>query len=310
VLLCAGVRCTLYASSLAVAGSSAIEAICAYNVFRQRRSVAILESAIPAKTSARIVPAPRHLQSDAAAASASGAIAQCKTTCSNCNLRELCPPCCGLTRSEMDRADRLVFHRSRVQRGASLYRTGDRFTSVYAVRNGFFKSTALLENGREQVTGFWITGEVMGMDGIGPERHCCNVTALEDSDICAIPFAALQALAHEIPSLQHQFRKTMSREIVREHGVMLLLGSMNADERLAMFLLNLSRRFAAHGGSPSEFNLRMTREEIGSYLGLKLETISRTLSKFQQEGLIRVLLKFIRILDSAGLERVMGRSPD
>jgi CRP/FNR family transcriptional regulator len=227
--------------------------------------------------------------------------------CSTCNLRELCPPCCGLTRAEMDVADRLVFNRPRVRRGESLYRTGDRFTSLYAVRNGFFKSTALLENGRDQVTGFSMTGEVLGMDGIGPERHSCNTIALEDSDVCAISFARLQELAHEIPSLQRHFHKTMSREIVREHGVMLLLGSMNADERLAMFLLNLSQRFAARGYSPSEFNLRMTREEIGSYLGLKLETVSRTFSKFQEEGMIGVQQKFIRILDSACLARVMGR---
>jgi len=148
------------------------------------------------------------------------------------------------------------------------------------------------------------------MDGIAPERHTCNTIALEDSDVCAIPFARLQELAHEIPGLQHHFHRMMSREIVREHGVMLLLGSMNAEERLAMFLLNLSQRLAARGYSPSEFNLRMTREEIGSYLGLKLETVSRTFSKFQEEGLIGVQQKFIRIRDSAGLERVMGRELD
>jgi len=258
-------------------------------------------------TSVRIIPARRRAPINSAAAPKSGKISRCRTMCSTCNLRELCLPCCGLTRSEMDVADRLVFNRSRVQRGESLYRSGDRFTSLYAVRNGFFKSTALLENGRDQVTGFSMTGEVLGMDGIGPERHTCNTIALEDSDVCAIPFAKLQELAHEIPSLQRQFHKMMSREIVREHGVMLLLGSMNAEERLAMFLLNLSQRFAARGYSPSAFNLRMTREEIGSYLGLKLETVSRTLSKFQEQGIIGVQQKFIRILNSAGLERVMGR---
>jgi CRP/FNR family transcriptional regulator len=152
-----------------------------------------------------------------------------------------------------------------------------------------------------------MTGEVVGLDGIGPERHSCNTSALEDSDVCVIPFARLQELAREIPSLQRHFHKIMSREIVREHGVMLLLGSMNADERLAMFLLNLSQRFAAQGYSPSEFNLRTTREEIGSYLGLKLETVSRSFSKFQEQGMIGVQQKFIRILDSAGLERMMRR---
>jgi CRP/FNR family transcriptional regulator len=258
-------------------------------------------------TAVRIVPTQRRAPIDFAAAAEPDKIAPCPTMCSTCNLRELCPPCCGLTRAEMDVADRLVFNRPRVRRGESLYRTGDRFTSLFAVRNGFFKSTSLLENGRDQVTGFSMTGEVLGMDGIGPERHTCNTIALEDSDVCAISFARLQELAHEIPSLQRHFNKTMSREIVREHGVMLLLGSMNADERLAMFLLNLSQRFAARGYSPSEFNLRMTREEIGSYLGLKLETVSRTFSKFQEEGMIGVQQKFIRILDSACLAQVMGR---
>ena len=260
-------------------------------------------------TPVRIVPARRRVQTGTAAAKP-GKIAPLRTTCSTCNLRELCPPCCGLTRSERDAADLMVINRPRVRRGESLYRTGDRFTSLYAVRNGFFKTTAVLENGRDQVTGYTITGEILGMDAIGSNRHTCSAIALEDSGVCAIPFAGLQALAHEIPSLQQHLRNMMSREILHEQGVMLLLGSMIADERLALFLLDLSRRFAAQGQSPSEFNLRMTREEIGSYLGLKLETISRTLSKFQDEGLIVVQQKFIRILDHAGLERVLGREQD
>ena len=259
------------------------------------------------KTSVRIIRAGRR--APAAAAPESGKVAQSGTLCSSCNLRALCVPCCGLSRREMDIADRLVFSRSRVRRGETLYRSGDRFTSLYAVRYGFFKSTALLENGRDQVTGFTMTGEVLGMDGIGPGEHSCNVIALEDSDVCTIPFAGLQLLARELPSLQRQFHKTMSREIVREHGVMLLLGSMHAEERVAMFLLNMSKRFAACGYPASEMNLRMTREEIGSYLGLKLETVSRTFSRFQDEGLIGVKQKFVRILHSAGLERVMRREP-
>jgi CRP/FNR family transcriptional regulator len=237
----------------------------------------------------------------------SGEPAQFRSVCAKCNLRELCVPCCGLTRCERETADRLVFNRARLRRGESLYRTGDRFVSLYAVRKGFFKSLALIEDGREQVTGFSIPGEILGMDGIGPEQHSCNTVALEDSEVCAISFAGLQALAHDIPGLQHHFYKMMSREIVREQGMMLQLGSMNAEERLSMFLLDLSQRFAARGQSPSEFNLRMTREEIGSYLGLKLETVSRTFSKFQEEGLITVRQKFIGIRDSAGLRQVLLR---
>jgi CRP/FNR family transcriptional regulator len=232
-------------------------------------------------------------------------VAHCKTTCSSCNLRELCLPC-GLTRSEMDVADSMVFTRKRVRRGESLYRAGDAFHSLYAVRSGFFKSTVLLEDGRDQVTGFSMAGEILGMDGIGPDRHGCSAVALEDSDICVIPYARLEELGHEIPGLQRHFHKVMSREIVREHGVMLLLGSMRAEERVAAFLLNLSQRFTARGYSPSEFNLRMTREEIGSYLGLKLETVSRIFSKFQEFGLVGVQQKLIQILDSIGLKRAMS----
>jgi CRP/FNR family transcriptional regulator, anaerobic regulatory protein len=259
-------------------------------------------------TTVRSVPAARRAPDDPAAAPAPGKVVQCRTACSSCDLRELCVPCCGLTRSERDAADRLAFKRLRLRRGESLYRAGERFTYLYGVRNGFFKSIAVLENGRDQVTGFAMAGEVLGIDGIGPERHSCNTVALEDSDVCAIPFAGLQELAQEMPGLQRHFYKMMSREIVREHGVMLHLGSMNAEERLALFLLDLSQRFAARGYSPSEFNLRMTREEIGSYLGMKLETVSRTLSRFQDERLIGVQQKRVRILNRARLERVMSRA--
>ena len=249
----------------------------------------------------------RRAPADSAVAFNSNIVAHIKTMCSTCNLLELRPPCCGLSVSEMNVVNRLVFNLLPVSRGEILYRTGDRFTSLFAVRNGFFKSTILLQDGwRDQVTGFSMTGEVLGMDGIGSERHTCNATALEDSDVCAIPFAGLEELAHKIPSLQHHFRELMSHEIVREQGVMRLLRSITAGERLALFLLNLSQRFAARGYAPSELHLRMSRKEIGSYLGLALETVSRTFSKFQEEGLIGVQKKFVRILDSAGLKRVGG----
>lgn len=252
----------------------------------------------------------RPARIESALVPASGTITQCATRCATCNLRELCLPCCGLTRTEIGLEQRLAFGRVRVRRGEHLYRGGDPFTCLYAVRNGFFKCSGQLENGRDQVTGFSMPGEVLGMDGIGSELHSCSAIALEDSDVCAIPFAELQQLAREFPGLQRHFHKTMSREIVRRHGMMLLLGRMNADERLAMFLLNLSRRFAARGYSASEFKLRMTREEIGSYLNLKLETVSRMFSKFQQEGLVDVQQKSVRIRSRAGLEQVMGRNQD
>lgn len=228
-----------------------------------------------------------------------------ESACSNCNLHELCLPL-GLSRREIEKLEELVTSRRRLKRGEHLYRTSERFEAIYAVRSGFFKTNVLLEDGREQVTGFQMTGELLGLDGISGEQHTCNAVALEDSEVCTIPFARLEKLSREIHSLQHQFHKVMSREIVRDHGVMLLLGTMRAEERLATFLLNLSQRFTARGYSPAEFYLRMTREEIGSYLGLKLETVSRAFSRFQEEGLIAVQQKYVRILSSAGLKRLMN----
>jgi len=229
------------------------------------------------------------------------------TACSSCCLKSVCLPC-DLGRPELDRFDEIATAKRRVARGASLYHNGDRFDSLYAVRSGFFKTVQTLEDGRDQVTGFHMAGEIMGMDGIGAEEHVLNAAALEDSEVCVIPYSRLENLSRDMHELRHQFHKVMSREIVREHGVMLLLGTMRAEERLAAFLLNLSQRFAARGYSPSEFNLRMTREEIGSYLGLKLETVSRAFSRFQEDRMISVQQKHIHILDVAGLRKVMGNN--
>ena len=228
-----------------------------------------------------------------------------KTACSNCNLRELCLPF-GLSTEELERLDDLVSTRRRIKRGDHLYRAGEAFDAIYAIRSGFFKTDVLLEDGRDQVTGFQMAGELLGLDGISTEHHTCNAIALEDSEICAIPFSRLEVLSREIHTLQHHFHKVMSREIVRDHGVMMLLGTMRAEERLAAFLLNLSQRFTARGFSHAEFYLRMTREEIGSYLGLKLETVSRAFSKFQEEGYIAVQQKHIRILNVNGLKALMN----
>ncbi|MDI6750565.1 MAG: fumarate/nitrate reduction transcriptional regulator Fnr [Pseudomonadota bacterium] len=228
-----------------------------------------------------------------------------REACSQCNLRELCLPV-GLSEEELGQLDELVTIRRRILRGQHLFRSGDPFEAIYAVKTGFFKTDVLLEDGREQVTGFQMAGEILGLDGIGSEKHSCNAIALEDSEVCVIPFADLENYSRSIGALQHHFHKVMSREIVRDHGVMMLLGIMRAEERLAAFLLNLSQRFTARGYSPTEFNLRMTRNEIGSYLGLKLETVSRAFSRFQEEGLIAVHQKHIRILDVAGLKKLLS----
>ncbi|MCB1936998.1 MAG: fumarate/nitrate reduction transcriptional regulator Fnr [Nitrosomonas sp.] len=232
-------------------------------------------------------------------------VAQIRSSCSSCSLRELCLPV-GLNDEEVESLGEVVAHKRKILRGGYLHRTGTKFQALYAVKSGFLKTCVLEEDGRQQVTGFHMTGELLGLDAISADMHTCDAIALEDSEVCEIPFSKLEDISRTIPSLMHRFHKIMSREIVRDHGVMLLLGSMKAEERLASFLLNMSRRFAIRGYSETDFNLRMTREEIGSYLGLKLETVSRAFSKLQEEAIISVNNKHIQILDLERLKLKMG----
>jgi CRP/FNR family transcriptional regulator len=228
-----------------------------------------------------------------------------KVACSNCNLRELCMPV-GLSDHDLNRLDDLVAVRRKVKRGDTLFTIGEKFTSLYAIRTGFFKTCLATEDGRDQVTGFQMAGEIIGLDGIVNDQHSCDAVALEDAEVCVMPFDRIEEISREVMALQHHVHKIMSREIVREHGVMLLLGSMRAEERLAAFLLNLVQRLHARGFSQSELVLRMTREEMGSYLGLKLETVSRTFSKFAEEGLVEVKQRHVRILNPEGLQKLVN----
>ena len=231
-----------------------------------------------------------------------------KVACSSCNLRELCLPV-GMSNQQLERLDDIVATRRSVPRGESLFHVGDAFTSLYAVRTGFFKTCVSSEDGRDQVTGFQMAGELLGLDGIGTDRHTCDAVALEDSQVCVIPFHQLEDLSRELSDLQRHFHKIMSREIVRDHGVMLLLGSMRAEERLAAFLLNLTQRLRTRGFSANSLILRMTREEIGSYLGLKLETVSRAFSRFQDDGILSVKQRQIEVLDADALQRLVNGTP-
>jgi CRP/FNR family transcriptional regulator len=228
-----------------------------------------------------------------------------EVTCSSCNLREMCLP--GMLCAEdLARVENVVYARRRMKRGDTLFTAGTDFSAIYAIRSGFFKTSLVDVEGREQVTGFSMGGELMGLDGLGTGKYNGSAVALEDSEVCVLPYALVEEMAREIPALQRQLHAVLAREIVREHGVMMLLGSMRAEERLATFLINLSRRFVRRGYSACDFHLRMTREEIGSYLGLKLETVSRLFSAFQKDGLIDVQQKHVRIVDIAGLERVLA----
>ncbi len=231
-------------------------------------------------------------------------LASSQAACPTCNVREMCLPV-GLTRSELEQLSaRLMARKRKVPMGESLYRNGDRFESLYAVWTGFFKTCISSKGGREQVTGFQMAGELLGIDGIAHQRHEADATAIEDSQVCVIPYSEFEALSSELNSLEHRFHRILSGEIVRSHGVMMLLGSMYAEQRLAAFLLDLMHRLRARGYSPSSVYLRMSREEIGSYLGLKVETVSRTFSKLQAAGLLFVRKRQIQIADPEGLQQL------
>ena len=235
----------------------------------------------------------------------SGPAARPGAACSSCCLQGVCLPC-DLAGNDLDRFDQIATQKRRIARGASLYRSGDAFESLYAVRSGGFKSVGVSQLGDEKITGFHLPGELMGLDAISPGRHGYNAVALEDSEVCAIPFAALERMALVVPSLQHQMFRVISGDISRDHGLMLLLGRMTAEQRLGAFLLSLSRRYERLGFAANRFVLRMTREEIGSYLGLTLETVSRVLSRFQRDGLVHVQQRDIELLDAGALRELVG----
>ena len=237
----------------------------------------------------------------------SAAITQ-RVACADCNLRELCLPV-GLTADEFERIDEIIAKRRKIARGTALFRGGERFESLYAVRSGFFKTCVTAADGRAQVTGFQMAGELIGLDGIVNDSHTCDAVALEDAEVCVMPFGRIGELAREIGALQSHLHRVMSREIVREHGVLLLLGSLRAEERLAAFLVNLARRLHSRGFSRAEFELRMTREELGSYLGLTLETVSRAFSRLAGAGLMEVNRRNIRIADFEALQRLANQPP-
>jgi CRP/FNR family transcriptional regulator, anaerobic regulatory protein len=228
-----------------------------------------------------------------------------KTHCASCSMRELCLPV-GLEPDAMRQLDAMVTRQTRLKKGDTLYRAGEPFTTLYAIRLGSCKTTVLAEDGREQITGYHMLGDVLGLDGIGTERHRCEAIALEDTEVCALPFDRLEELARSVPPLQHNLHQFLSRDIGRDQNMMLMLGSMRAEERLAVFLLNLSERYRRRGYSSTEFVLRMTREEIGSYLGLKLETVSRLFSRFHEEGLLQVQGRGVKLFDLPALKQLAG----
>ena len=228
-----------------------------------------------------------------------------RVACRSCSLSSLCLPM-GLTPEDVERLDEIVKRTRPLHRGDLLFGAGDRFRSLFVIKTGSVKTFAPNPEGGEQVLGFHLPGEIMGLDAIDKDIHACSARVLETSAICEIPFARLEELSAMIPSLQHQLFRLLSKEIAHDTDMLLLIGKKSADERLAAFLISISRRLQKRGLSPNDFYLSMSRHEIGNYLGLAVETVSRLFTRFQDEGLMRVDRKHIELFDIAALESLIG----
>ena len=232
-----------------------------------------------------------------------------KVACRNCSLSTLCLPM-GLVPEDVEKLDAIVKRNRPLHRGDHLFRQDEGFHSLYVVKTGSVKTYAPSEDGGEQVLGFHLPGEIIGLDAILENRHGCSAKVLETSAVCELPFDRLEELAASVASLQHQLYRLMSKEIGDETQMLMLLGKKNAEERLAAFLLSLSNRFKRRGFSATDFYLSMSRHEIGSYLGLAVETVSRLFTRFQEQGLVRVERKHIQIIDRDALEAVVAGQPN
>lgn len=230
-----------------------------------------------------------------------------RVACKNCSLATLCLPM-GLTAADVERLDGIVKRARPLHRGNYVFRSGERFHSLYVVKTGSVKTYAPSPEGGEHVLGFHLPGEIIGLDAIQKEVHACSAKVLETSAICEVPFSHLETLSSTIPSLQHQLYRLLSKEIGYDAEMLLLLGKKSAEERLAAFLLSISKRLRKRGLSPTDFYLSMSRYEIGNYLGLAVETVSRLFTRFQDDGLLKVDRKHIKLRDPAAMEAVFTRA--
>ena len=216
--------------------------------------------------------------------------------CKDCSLATLCLPL-SLDMQDLDALDNIVKRSRPLKKGEFLFRQGDTFASVYAVRSGSLKTFSVTDCGEEQITGFHLPSEFVGLSGMDTELYPVSAIALETTSICEIPFDRLDDLSASLPQLRRQLMRIMSREIRDDQQMMMLLSKKTADERIATFLVNLSARFRARGYSPQQFRLAMSRNEIGNYLGLAVETVSRVFTRFQQNGLLAAEGKEINLLN-------------
>lgn len=221
-------------------------------------------------------------------------------------MKAICMPP-EISRIELLRLDSIICTKRDINRGQPLLKAGDPFYGIYLVRTGCFKTSVITDSGREQITDLNLTGDPLGLDGISAVSHRFNVIALEDSTVCVVPFHSFEQLCSESETMQRHLYRLLSDSIVREAGLAAILGTMSADQRIATFLLGLSSAFKTRGYSEKRFTLRMSREEIGNYLGMTVETASRVLSKFERNGLLGIRGRQVHLLNLDAL-RARGRA--
>lgn len=227
--------------------------------------------------------------------------------CSTCSLKDFCLPMM-LSNSDIDLLDNIIQRNTIIEKGSKVFSIGDNFTHIYAIRSGYLKSYSISESGEEQITGFHLPGEIVGLEGINKGTHRGFSEALMPSQICAIPYDKLDDLNSTIDGLRQQLFKIMSQEITHNYELMLLLNQKNAEEKIATFILNLSAREALGRGLTTEFTLPMTRTDMANYLGLALETVSRILGKLIKQDVISVNHRKVTIKQVNLLSELAGTS--
>ena len=232
---------------------------------------------------------------------------QLKVSCASCSLRELCIPQC-MSEDELILIDAIIERKKPVHKNDYLFRAGDNNRSIYAVLSGSVKTLVDNPNGEEQIVGFHLPGELLGMDGFSGDAHTCSSVALETSSVCEFPLEKLDEVCHEVPSIQYAMRRIMGKEVAKDHAMLLLLGRMSAEEKLASFLVSLSNRMAQRHWKPTEFNLTMPRQDIANYLGLAVETVSRLFAHLQDQNIIEVDRRRVNISDMQRLKAIIGDS--
>ena len=229
-----------------------------------------------------------------------------RSGCARCSLQELCLPA-SIGDDDLHRLDAIVRSRRPLAPGDRLYRAGQPLASLYVAREGAFKTVADGADGTSQVIGFHLPGELIGLDGLGTGEHAVEAQALTRAEVCEIPLAQLEDVARQLPGLQRQLLRVIGQGIGRDQAHLEMLGRKQAPERIALFLHGLAERYRQLGRGGEALTLPMSREDLASYLGIVIETVSRTLSRLQDDGVIAVRGRHIAILDPARLDAAAHR---